>query len=654
MTDHHLSPASRRSPLRLLLRSCLSATLLASLTLSGPASARLMIGGGADEQPREPMPLETEVLRYLNFGEIINDFYADRQFAAIVKLLINQKSDLFNEHTEYAELMLGELYVNFGLPQQAEVIFNRLLKKDILAQLRAETWLQKAGLHYRRGEIQAAEQILTGNQMNTLSVEKSAQRHLMLANIYIGQGNFSGALTSLYAIPTGTLEGAYATYNMGVAMVRADHVADGLKILGGVVNLAAGDEEINSLKDRAALAIGLTELQHKNYEAARQALLTVRADGPYSNEALLALGLSNFQRGDARRAIPLWLELSRRDSRHQSVQEALMLAPRAFEEVGGNTQALAGYTQAAAAYRNELQRIEQSIRNVSDRNWLERVKRYDKEGASNPDPMARYSYHIAEDGPEMAYLYRLFASHAFAEEFRVYMELDRILVQLLNWQEALPVFQNTYQTQVTQLNKVLPGISQKLADLKRLNDTNAIAIAELSVNIPMRVDMRQPQDVANFEQLQRWEIMEQLNQAGLSATQRERLRRVRGVLLFDIANKSQQSRQQQINDSRTLVSESELIDLRLQALTRQVRDANLHVRSDLGNRIRAQSSKVEGYVAETRRLMELLGQSIRNQALEVLAEKRVELGSQLADAHLAIARLQDATITERLDQRNIP
>src|SRR5690606_97804 len=119
-------PSSRR----FWRRTLLGAAIAASLSVSAQASL-LVIGG---EMESEPMPLDLESQRHLAFNEATFSFYSDRQFDAITQLLSNQKLGLFNEDTEYAELMLGELYVNFGLPEQAEIIFNRLLKKDILAQ----------------------------------------------------------------------------------------------------------------------------------------------------------------------------------------------------------------------------------------------------------------------------------------------------------------------------------------------------------------------------------------------------------------------------------------------------------------------------------------------------------------------------------------
>jgi hypothetical protein len=43
-----------------------------------------------------------------------------------------------------------------------------------------------------------------------------------------------------------------------------------------------------------------------------------------------------------------------------------------------------------------------------------------------------------------------------------------------------------------------------------------------------------------------------------------------------------------------------------------------------------------------------LGQLLKNDALRVLAQNRIQLGEQLAEAHLAMARVQDTSFSERL------
>ena len=651
MNAHVENPMRRWQPSWKRVLRPLAITLASSISLG--ASASLLIIG--DDLPVEPMPLDIESQRYLAFNEATFAFYSDQQFEAMTQLLANQKRGLFNHDTEYAELMLGELYVNFGLAEQAEDIFNRLLKKDILAQLRAETWLHKAALNYRRGQLDQAAEVLSSKRTDGLASEKNARRHLMLANIRISQEEFGEALASLHAIPAGTREGAYATYNMGVAMIRANHIDDGVRMLSGVLNLPPGDEENNALKDRAALAIGLTQLKRGQVEQARAALIRVRADGPFSNEALLALGLSNFERKEYKRALPLWLELVRRNPSHQSVQEALLLAPRAYEELGAMPQALAGYRFAAETLRDELRQVELAIRNVDEMNWLDRLKSHDKASNMNRDPMATTGSYSADAGPEMPYLYRLFASHDFAEQFRQYMELDRIHSLLLDWRQSVPAMEQAWNNQLASLQASLPNSRARLLALKKLQQEVGARTADLQVNMPQGLDMKRPQDLADFDQLVRWEIISEFDRQtrGLpaSSSQRERVRRVKGVLLYNIASSAPQNRQQQQSDVGTAMEDIDIVGMRIAAVEQLIRDASLHIRSDLGNRLNSRRQDIDRMISETEKLMAQLGQLLKNDALRVLAENRIQLGEQLAEAHLAMARVQDTSFSERLQEK---
>jgi len=641
-----------RDALRQLRRSTLVAGTC--LLLTPPLMAGIVIIG--DDLPPEPMVLDDAARQELAYGEILFNFYSDNKFDAMTRLTAGQKTGLFGENTTQPELMLGSLYVDLGIPDKAESIFDRLLEKDILAQQRAETWLKKAGLDYRRGNKASAARILSSDKVRGLSVESDARRHLMLANIRIEEGEFGEALASLYAIPPGTREGSYATYNMGVAMIRSEHTDEGVQLLMSVVNLPEGNEEINALKDRAALTVGLTELQRKNLDASRAALARIRADGPFSNEALLALGLTNFERQDYKKAIPLWLELVRRNPGHTSVQEALMLAPRAYEELRAMPQALAGYQFAAQSYREELKRVELAIRDIDRKGWLEKLVGQKSELQVSIDPMAPVRDYSASEGPEMTYLYKLFASHDFAERFKEYNELQRLRNMLVRWRDEIPALEQAYANQQTRLQSVLPTVRDRLISLKRkqqqLSERSALLLSEIS---PV-LDMRQVEDLASFEQLQQWEVVSALhervsrNPSSVSSQYRERLRRVRGLLLYDIATDAPQNRSNQQKQASETSQLADLAGMRTAAVEQLVKDATVQLRGDLGRRIGSRARQIDSMIADTDKLLDQLGQILKNDALRVLAQSRIQLGNQLGEAHLAMARMQDASVVQKLEQ----
>lgn len=624
------------------------------LLLAQTAAAGIVIIG--DELPPEPMLLNREAKQEIAHREALFSYYSDHKFSAMTRLLAAKKLGIVDDNSTHSELLLGDLYVELGIADKAEAIFDRLLEKDILSQLRAETWFQKSSLDYRRGNYKGAAKILSSDKVKGLSPDMDARRHLMLANIRIGESEFGEALASLYAIPTGTREGSYATYNMGVAMIRSDHIDEGIQLLLSVINLPEGNDEMNALKDRAALTVGLAELKRKNLDASRAALARIRADGPFSNEALLALGLTNFERQDYRKAIPLWLELVRRNPGHTSVQEALMLAPRAYEELRAMPQALAGYQFAAQSYREELKRVELAIRDIDRKGWLDKLVGVKGEQQVDIDPMAPVRDYSASEGPEMTYLYKLFASHDFAERFREYNELQRLRGMLVRWRDEIPALEQAYANQQIRLQSVLPTVRNRLITIKRDQQKLSEHAALLSSDISPVLDMRDIDDLASFEQLQQWETVAAIeasikaNPNRVSQQYRERLRRVRGLLMYDIATDAPQNRSDQQKLASDTSQMADIAGMRAEAVEQLVKDATLQLRGDLGRRIAGRGQQIDKLIGDADQLLNQLGQILKNDALRVLAQSRIQLGNQLGEAHLAMARMQDASVVQKLEQ----
>ncbi|EKF75146.1 hypothetical protein A11A3_05619 [Alcanivorax hongdengensis A-11-3] len=629
---------------RWLIGTCLAASL-------APAHAAKV--EFFDDIDAGPQPLGLEQSRYLAFGEVMYDYYRHANFQSINQLLINQKKNLFDEDTDYAQLLLGDLYVSYGLPDKAEVIFNSLLKKDILSRTRAQTWLHKAELHYREGRLDEAAMILDSDKMKGLEPEDDAKRRLMLANIMMREEDFTGALDYLYSVPVDTDEGRYATYNMGVALIRAGQDPQGLKLLNSLISAGGSSEQALALRDRAALAAGLTELKENNTDAARASLIQVRSEGPFSEDALLALGLANYRRGDVRKALPIWLEAVRRNSSHPSVQEALLLAPRAYEELGGMPQALAGYQYAAEQYRQALKDVQQAMDHINGNGWAKTLIPKSNEGDSLlPADIEA----LAQDNSgELSYLYKLFASNEFSQRFRHYRQIYQIQKMLEHWQQALPAMLGSYHQQQAQLSQALPKVRAAMTDLIHRQET--LMMDADALRLPDHMDMNRPLDLGNADQAIMWQKVDALDRhfnqlPGAGPRNAERLKRLRGLLLWDIAHQSAEQRQKQEQDINQLQDESQVLAQRVAAVRQQISDANLRTRDDLGLRLQQQEQRIEQLKRQTADTLKALENSMRADAMNVLTRTQHHLADQLAEAHLAIARLQDSSVSDRNNQRN--
>lgn len=628
-------------------------TLLLAGTLTPSAQADTAISSAKEsngktlvlfsEARQGPQPLALEQERYLAFGQSMFNFYSDHRFRALSLLVENQKRGLFDESTDYASLLMGELYVAYGLPKPADAIFNKLLKKDILTRTRAETWLHKAELHYQQNQFDDARAILESDKVKGLAPELASKRDLVLANVLIAMKHFKQAQQVLDGVPDKSPDRIFADYNIAVAMIRNQQTDAGLKLLAKVYNHPKNDPTHDAVKDRAALTAGLVNLKEKHYNNAIQALARVNTEGPFSNDAMLVLGLAFYDAGMPQKALPLWLALVNRNSAEASVQEALGLAPQAYEKLGALKQALTGYRYAAAAYRQELRKVETAILNMNKGTWLASLLPTEKEIRQNLDPMSTVSAVQSKAGPETLYLYRLFSSRSFAQKFKQYQQIQRLGMLLARWNDELATLEQTYVMQRQYLSANLPGVRAKLVDMNRSQQQLDEKIQLLQ--IPMQLDMRQLNTLATPSQWVMWQTIERLQQSPLRGS--EQLRRVRGLLLWDIAHDAPATRQQQDKNRSDLVNDSQLLATRIAALNQLVEDANQHINSGLDAKFAAKQATITRLLAEDKATLKALQESMEAEAIGVLANIRADLVEKLAQANLAEARLQDQSVNTK-------
>ena len=468
----------------------------------------------------------------------------------------------------------------------------------------------------------------------------------MLANILIDEEDFPAATRQLEQVTLTSLSGAYARYNVAVARLRSGDLRDGLRALDDVMQLPPDNEEIRALRDRAALTKGLTQLREGNFSGAREALLHVRADGPFSNEALMVLGLVNFERGAPRAALPLWMELMTRHPAHESVQEAMLLAPRAFEELGAEPQALAGYQQAAANYRAALHQVERAIRNVDQADWLPQLAD-DGGQRRDVDPMARLARFDAARGEEMPYLYALFASHGFSERHHQYQQIIRLRELLERRQRELPALQDTLAQRQQQHARVIRSARTALQTMQQQQGRLAeeAEVTNRAMSAPLDIQQH-PGDMADLPQSIMWQRVQALRaQPGLAPQQHRRVDRLHGLLLWDIAHGAEPRRVELEKTARALRDETRIQALRAAALEQLLHDAEAAENTQLATRLQARKTDITTLINEADEALAALAQQLKNEALRVLAARRARLGEQLGEAHLAIARLQDAAYT---------
>lgn len=629
--------------MKLSSRHSLSRTALLAVAIS----AALPAAAAVDLNKRLNVKQDaTEVV----MGQVMYDYHLGNGFAALNAILTNKAQGRLPEDVTAIEILLGDLYTDIGLPEAADSIFSRIATRNMQSESRAETWFRQGRLKYRQGNMFEAERILNV-PIDVLKITPlEAERRVMLGNILMARNEFTLARDILAPVPLNTSLGTYATYNMGVAHLRANQYAEGIRLLETVMNLPVSDNETNALKDRAALAMGYSHLQAKNTEKARDALLHIRLEGPFSNQAMLAMGYVHFLREDYKRALSFWLELMNRNPADSSVQEAMLLAPRAYEELNGIPQAFYGYKLAAQTLRTQMDVLNRISVAIQTPEWLDNLRQSEGRGP-DADPLAIPPAVVPIKREETAFLYQLFASHTFNEGYMHYLQLRR-LQELMSTQDHTLRVMSEISDAMGPRQSSFPGQARQIEKFEQ----KILALAEHGEILQRRLrqasrqntDFATPLNAAQEKRHARIEGMKnaasRLSDTPAGAQTRNRVRLLEGLHLFDIASTTPMSRSQLEKEMQLTTNEIRITRSRVEAIRQLLEDNKRVIATNPKARTTELTRKVEQIRKGMGTSLEEQGAYLRILAETLLEEKRNRLIQDLAEAHLSIARLQDSAM----------
>ena len=238
-------------------------------------------------------------------------------------------------------------------------------------------------------------------------------------------------------------------------------------------------------------------------------------------------------------------------------------------------------------------------------------------------------------GSELSYLYKLFSSNDFAQRFEHYWQIHQIKTMVENCSRPCCA-QETHQPATTPESQSAP--------CTRGNDPSheppGTAGHGQRPGLRRHSQLRrheQPCDVATPEQAVMWKKVDALARQfgtlpGSTHANALRLRKVRGLLLWDIAHQSIEQREKQEQAATQLREESSVLGERIAAVQQQIRDATLRTRDDLGQRLAGQTQRIETIKRLTEDTLEALEKSMKADALALLLANQQRLADQLAEA----------------------
>ncbi len=337
--------------------------ILSALLLALPAA-----GAHATNVKPDPDGLPPQDVKDLHYGDVLFYFFQDDYFDSITRLLAARQLGRIPHTQGEAELLLGGLYLSLGEHVEAGKIFEALLNQNTSEAVRNKAWFYLGKVWYQRGYWAESERALR-QVSDKIDLRISAERYMLLAQLMMRQGRYDGAIAALSNWHGAADWTAYAQFNLGVALVRTDRLADALPYLDRVGRIETRSEELLSLKDKANLALGFALLQAKRPAEAKPILERIRLEGPFSSKALLGVGWADAGTGEFKRALVPWLTLRKRSLLDSAVQESFLTVPYAYSQLSATGQAAEYYNSAIESFDAELKLIDDSIAADSQRTF---------------------------------------------------------------------------------------------------------------------------------------------------------------------------------------------------------------------------------------------------------------------------------------------
>lgn len=577
----------------------------------------------------------------LQYGEVLYYYFQQDYFNSIVRLQIAQQQQRLPNHTAEAELMLGGLDLSYGLRDEANRIFQRLLSEETSdVSTRNRAWFYLAKISWQRGDIDAALQAIERVQGSMTAATRTATINLH-SLLLLQQGDNKSAISLLQDARSGRGWTPFLNYNLGIALIRDQQQLTGAKQLDRIGDSHGANEELRLLRDKANLALGYSYLKNDSPEMARKTLERVRLEGPLSNRALLGTGWADTESENYAAALVPWLELSSRDSSDPAVQESLLAIPYAMTKMKLHGRAVQHYNDGIRQLLKERQKLDQSIGAIRQGGLLDLLQQHDL-GAGNG---WMQQLHLDSEAPALRYQLALMSSHDFQEAVKNYRDLLVLQENLSAWKSDIAAYDDMLTDRQARFEKHRPAAQQALQDtrLQQLQQRQHI-LAEHLAHIERTgnaTGLANPEETRQWQQLTTLgERLAQLPDRPDTAELHDKQQRLRGILIWqfqdDYKSRLWQARKQLAELDRLLAESQHGID--------GLQQADLAAPSGFGDfkrRINANKASIEKLSTQTGETLLKQGKQLEHLAINELEQQQQRVDAYIIQARFALAQTYD-------------
>lgn len=414
------------------------------------------------------------------YGVVLYEFYQENYFSAAVNLLTARQLKRLKHHDADSEILLGGLYLSYGLHTEAEEIFKRLIDDGAAPEVRDRAWFFLGKIRYQKQLFKEAEEALA-RVGDALDESLQEEMRTLKANLLMAQKKYTEAASALQGLinSDGDQKANYARFNLGVALIRGGHQKEGADLLRQVAELRSDVSDQKALRDKANLALGFSLIKSEPV-VAKEYLRHVRLHGPFSNKALLGLGWAEVELQQYENALVPWEELATREKTDPAVFEAMLAKGSALERLRAFPQAMQSYNNAITVFEQELDVLNQTVVAVKKgRLWADLLAQ-----VSHNEMGWFWEAELLPDTPEARYLPMVMAEHSFHEAIKNLRDLWFLDRNLARWVTEIPALEGMLALRRTtyeaQLDKLTPEQTlDRVLDVRTNRDIYADELARI-------------------------------------------------------------------------------------------------------------------------------------------------------------------------------
>lgn len=580
----------------------------------------------------------------LAYGQALFEYFQKNDLPAITQLLVAEQRPRSKSQAEESALLLADLFYSYGLYNESNILFFRLLGEETSQGIKNRVWFNLAKLNYEQGQYAAAANLFS-KITQALPARVESERQYLLSNLYIRDRQYKKASDANQKITKKSIWRSYSDYNLGVSLIENDQFEQGEPLLDNIGRSESALVEMKALRDQANLALGFSQLKRSEPDSAIEYLSRIRIHGPLSNNALLGAGWAWSRLEKNNLALNPWLALTQKNTIDSATQEALLAIPTMYEKSKNSRLAVHYYELAAGQFDQQLFALDQVTQSIKQDELIIALQQHN---------LVRPGDNFVNSPPESVatpYLHILMASKSFQHQLKRYQELLDIQSRLTHWQTNLP-------TLSLMLNERRKSFEEKLPLLEQSTDFDTLEnLSSRRVLYASRLDDIQRQD--SYLDLATAEEKQQLNRLSRIASSLNKLdskkntdsqsdmhRMLSGIMQWkistDYAPRLWKAKKQLLGLDKALAEAYQ----RAQSLLHITQTTRLGF-TEFDTRINGQQQKIKDFKQQVAGLIEQQESRINRIAIAAIEQQQHHIIQLRLNARYSLARLYDSMVIDQ-------